>query len=52
LEAVALGSTDADLVSSLASRLARLDRRMSHAESLAVRGAAHGVELTAVIHGL
>ena len=52
LEAVALGSTDADLVSSLASRLARLDRRMSHAESLAVRGAAHGVELTAIIHGL
>src|ERR1035438_5296629 len=29
LEAVALGSTDKDLVSSLASRLARLDRRMS-----------------------
>jgi len=52
LEAVALGSTDADLVSSLASRLARLDRRMSHAESLAVRGAGHGVELTAIIHGL
>ena len=52
LEAVALGSTDADLVSSLASRLARLDRRMSHAETQAVRGAAHGVELTAIIHGL
>jgi type I restriction enzyme R subunit len=52
LEAVALGSTDADLVSSLASRLARLDRRMSHAESEAVRSAAHGVELTAIIHGL
>jgi type I restriction enzyme R subunit len=33
LEAVALGATDKDLVSSLASRLARLDRRMSHAES-------------------
>jgi len=52
LEAVALGSTDKDLVSSLASRLARLDRRMSHSESQAVRGAAHGVELTAIIHGL
>jgi type I restriction enzyme R subunit len=52
LEAVALGSTDADLVSSLAGRLARLDRRMSHDETLAVRGAAHGVELTAIIHGL
>jgi type I restriction enzyme R subunit len=52
LEAVALGSTDKDLVSSLASRLARLDRRMSHSESQAVRGAARGVELTAIIHGL
>ena len=52
LEAVALGSTDKDLVSSLASRLARLDRRMSHSESQAVRGAAHGVELAAIIHGL
>jgi type I restriction enzyme R subunit len=52
LEAVALGSTDKDLVSSLASRLARLDRRMSKAESEAVRDAAHGVELTAIVHGL
>jgi type I restriction enzyme R subunit len=52
LEAVALGSTDKDLVSSLASRLARLDRRMSQPESEAVREAAHGVELAAIIHGL
>ncbi|MGO4881796.1 MAG: type I restriction-modification enzyme R subunit C-terminal domain-containing protein [Bryobacteraceae bacterium] len=52
LEAVALGSTDVDLVSSLASRLARLDRRMSRPESEAVRDAAHGVELTAIVHGL
>ena len=52
LEAVALGATDKDLVSSLAGRLARLDRRMSHAESDAVRAAAHGVELAAIIHGL
>jgi type I restriction enzyme R subunit len=52
LEAVALGSTDKDLVSSLASRLARLDRRMSKPEAEAVRDAAHGVELAAIIHGL
>jgi type I restriction enzyme R subunit len=52
LEAVALGSTDTDLVSSLASRLARLDRRMSQPESEAVRDAAHGVELAAIVHGL
>jgi type I restriction enzyme, R subunit len=52
LEAVALGSTDKDLVSSLASRLARLDRRMSEAESDAVRDAAHGVELAVIVHGL
>ncbi len=52
LEAVALGSTDKDVVSSLASRLARLDRRMSKAESDAVRDAAHGVELTSIVHGL
>jgi type I restriction enzyme R subunit len=52
LEAVALGSTDPDLVSSLASRLARLDRRMSKPETEAVRDAAHGVELAAIVHGL
>jgi type I restriction enzyme R subunit len=52
LEAVALGSTDTDLVSSLASRLARLDRRMSQPESEAVRDAAHGVDLAAIVHGL
>ena len=52
LETVALGSTDPDLVSSLASRLARLDRRMSQPESEAVRDAAHGVELAVIIHGL
>src|ERR1022692_2038415 len=52
LEAVALGSTDVDLVSSLAPRLARLDRRMSKPESDAVRDAAHGVELAAIVHGL
>jgi len=52
LEAVALGSTDKDVVSSLASRLARLDRRVSKAESDAIRDAAHGVELTAIVHGL
>jgi type I restriction enzyme, R subunit len=52
LEAVALGTTDKELVSSLASRLARLDRRMSHAETQSVRAAAHGVELTAIIHVL
>jgi type I restriction enzyme R subunit len=52
LEAVALGSTDKDLVSSLASRLARLDRRMSQPESEAVRDAAHGMELATIVHGL
>jgi type I restriction enzyme R subunit len=52
LEAVALGSTDKDLASSLASRLARLDRRMSKAESEAVRDAGHGVELSTIVHGL
>jgi len=52
LEAVALGSTDVDLISSLASRLARLDRRMSQPESAAVRDAAHGVALAAIVHGL
>ena len=52
LEAVALGSTDQDVVSSLASRLARLDRRMSKPEADAVQSAAHGVEITAIVHGL
>src|SRR5204863_8016659 len=52
LEAVALGSTDKDLVSSLASRLARLDHHMSAPEREAVRSAAHGVELAAIVHAL
>lgn len=52
LEAVALGATDIDLVSSLAARLARLDRRMTEEDRQAVRGASRDVELSAIVHGL
>src|SRR5579864_757675 len=52
LEAVALGATDKDLVSSLAARLARLDRRMTEQDRQSVRGATKGVELAAIVHGL
>jgi type I restriction enzyme R subunit len=52
LEAVALGATDIDLVSSLAARLARLDRRMNEEDKQAVHGASHGVDLSAIVHGL
>jgi type I restriction enzyme R subunit len=52
LEAVALGATDKDLVSSLAARLARLDRRMTEEDRQAVRGASRGVDLAAIVHGL
>lgn len=52
LEAVALGATDKDLVSSLAARLARLDRRMTEEDRQAVRGASRGLELAAIVHGL
>jgi type I restriction enzyme R subunit len=52
LEAVALGATDKDLVSSLAARLARLDRRMTEQDRQAVCGATKGVQLAAIVHGL
>jgi type I restriction enzyme R subunit len=52
LEAVALGATDNDLVSSLAARLARLDRRLTAEDRQAVHGASRGVELSAIVHGL
>jgi type I restriction enzyme R subunit len=52
LEAVALGATDKDLVSSLAARLARLDRRMTEEDRQAFLGASHGVELHSIVRGL
>jgi type I restriction enzyme, R subunit len=52
LETVALGSTDPDLVSSLAARLARLDRRMTAEDTDAVRDAAKGVALKTIVHSL
>jgi type I restriction enzyme R subunit len=45
LDAVAFGSTDPDVLSSLASRLARLDRRLSEAEREAIARVAGGKTL-------
>ncbi len=56
LEAVAMGNTQADVVSSLASRLARLERRLGPDEREEIARAADGQELktmtAALIHAL
>lgn len=46
LDAVKFGSTDPEILSSLASRLARLDRQISHAdrEALAITGGGHSLQ--------
>jgi type I restriction enzyme R subunit len=48
----AQGSTDPDLASTLASRLARLDRRLTAADRERLAQVAGGVDLTAITHGL
>jgi type I restriction enzyme R subunit len=48
LQAVAFGSTDPDLISSLAGRLARLERRLSKAEQDAVTRTGGGQSLQAI----
>ncbi|MYJ47055.1 MAG: DEAD/DEAH box helicase, partial [Acidimicrobiales bacterium] len=48
---VGMGSTDPDVVSSVASRLTRLDRRMTAADRTEVENVA-GVALTDLVHGM
>jgi type I restriction enzyme R subunit len=50
MEAVAFGSTDPDVVSSLVSRLARMEHHMTKGDVAAVEKATQGVQLQAILH--
>ena len=52
LDQVSMGSRDPDALSSLASRLARLETRLSARERQAIESAAHGATLPELISGL
>ena len=52
LDQVSMGSRDPDALSSLASRLARLETRLSTQEREAIESAAHGATLPELISGL
>ena len=52
LQAVAFGSTDADYLSSLASRLARLDRQLAPADRRVLQEAAGGMPLRDIVAGI
>lgn len=52
LEAVAFGNREKDVLSSLASRLARLDRQLSKEERKMIEDVASGKPLAAIAHGL
>ena len=52
LERVSLGDRDPDVLSSLGSRLARLDRRLSPADRASIESAANGVPLPELISAL
>ena len=52
LQSIALGNRDPDAVSSLASRLARLDRQFSREDKQALAQLAGGVELREISRGL
>jgi len=52
LQAVALGNRDPDVISSLAGRLARLDRQLGKTEQEDLRQVAGGVRLQAIVSGM
>jgi type I restriction enzyme R subunit len=52
LDLAGQGSTDPDLASTLASRLARLDRRLTRADRERLTQLAGGADLTTITHGL
>lgn len=52
LDHVALGGTDPEILSSLASRLARLDKRCSKEDHQRIEAASGGVKLTDLAHAL
>lgn len=52
VQAVALGSTERDVVSSLASRLARMNRQLAKADQTRLQHLAGGVPLQSIVAGL
>ena len=52
LDIISMGSREPDVLSSLASRLARLDRQLSASDRKAIESAANGVSLPELISGL
>lgn len=52
LDAVAFGNREKDVLSSLASRLARLDRQLNKVDQQIITGVAGGKPLAAITHGL
>ena len=52
LDLAAQGSTDPDLAATLASRLARLDKRLTSPDRERLAEVANGVDITAITHGL
>jgi type I restriction enzyme, R subunit len=52
LKQVSFGNKDPDLISTIASRLARLDRQLSEADRRELRDAADGLGLTELTHAL
>ena len=52
LDFISMGSREPDVLSSLASRLARLDRQLSASDRAAIESTAGGVSLPALISGL
>jgi len=52
LEHVAMGGTDPEMISSLASRLTRLDKQCGETEHVRIRDASSGLDLGDITHGL
>ena len=52
LDLVGMGNRDPEVLSSLASRLARLDRQLTPKDRKAIEAASHGVPLPALVSGL
>jgi type I restriction enzyme R subunit len=52
LDAVAFGNREKDVLSSLASRLARLDRQLNHEDQKMIADLAGGISLAAITRGL
>ena len=52
LDAIAFGNRENDVLSSLASRLARLDRQLNKEDQKIIAGVAGGKPLAAITHGL